>query len=83
MNKSTKAISLVLMGSALALAGCYSRTDDEENNRVGNSTGHGVYGGGRFIAPRFGGGVGGGRAVSAAPSVRGGFGGTGAVSSAS
>jgi hypothetical protein len=80
MNKSTTAISLVLMGSALALVGCSSRTDDDDNNRVGNSTGHGGYGGGRMIAPVFGGGTGGGRAVSAA---RGGFGGTGAISSAS
>jgi hypothetical protein len=83
MNKSTTAISLVLMGSALALAGCSSRTDDDDNNRVRNNTGHGGYGGGRMIAPVFGGGTGGGRAVSAAPSARGGFGGTGAISSAS
>ncbi len=79
MNKSTKAISLVLMGSALALAGCSSRTDDDEDNRVGTNGGHGVYGGSRVIAPRFGGGVSGGRSVSASPSVRGGFGGTGSV----
>ena len=78
MNKSTKAISLVLMGSALALAGCSSRTDDDDDNRVGNNRGHGVYGGSRVIASGFGGGVrGGGGSVSAGPSARGGFGGTG------
>ena len=56
MNKSTKVISLVLMGSALALAGCSSRTDDEEEDRVGGGGGHGGYGGARVIAPGFRGG---------------------------
>jgi len=83
MNKSTKAISLVLMGSALALAGCSSRTDNEDDDRIGSNGSHGVYGGSRVIAPRFGGGVGGGGSVSAGPSARGGFGGTGGVGSGS
>jgi hypothetical protein len=84
MNKSTNAISLVLIGSALALAGCSSATDDDDNKRIGNNGGHGFYGGGRAIAPGFGGGVrGGGRSVSAGPSARGGFGGTGGVHSGS
>jgi hypothetical protein len=71
------------MGSALALAGCSSRTDDEDDDRAGNSGSRGVYGGGRLIAPRFGGGVGGRGPVSVSPSARGGFGGIGGVSSGS
>jgi hypothetical protein len=80
MNKSTKAISLVLMGSALALAGCSSRSDDEdEDDRTAAGT-HG-YRGGVPVMIR-GSGVGRG-SVSSAPSVRGGFGATGGISSAS
>jgi hypothetical protein len=75
MNKSTKAISLVLMGSALALAGCSSRTDDEQDDRVGNSSGHGVYTSGRPIGTGFRGGA----AVGSGASARRGFGGTGGI----
>jgi hypothetical protein len=75
MNKSTKAISLVLMGSALALAGCSPRTDqDDEDNRVINGGGHGVYTSGRPIGSGFRGGT-----VGSGASARGGFGGTGAL----
>ena len=76
MNKSTKAISLVLMGSALALAGCSSRTDEEEEDRVGNGGGHGVYTGGRVIGSRV---RGGGVSVGSGVSARGGFGGIGGI----
>ncbi len=32
MNKSSGAISLVLLGTALALAGCSSRSDEDEGD---------------------------------------------------
>jgi hypothetical protein len=81
MNKSTKVISLVLMGSALALAGCSTRSDDDEDERTAQG-GQGYRAGVPVMIPRSGSGVGRG-AVSTAPSARGGFGGTGAVSSGS
>ncbi len=83
MNKSTKAISLVLMGSALALAGCSSRTDEEEEDRVAQG-GHHRHGGFiPVIIPGSRGGVSRGGSVSAGASARGGFGGIGGVSSSS
>jgi hypothetical protein len=81
MNKSTKAISLVLMGSALALAGCSSRSDDDEDDRTPRHGG--VYGGMRVISPGFRGGAGGSSSVSAGASARGGFGGIGGFGSGS
>jgi hypothetical protein len=81
MNKSTQAISLVLMGSALALAGCSSGSDDDEDDRAARS-GHGYAGGARLIAgPRVGTGRGG--IVGAGASARGGFGGIGGISAGS
>ena len=75
MNKSTKVISLVLMGSALSLAGCARERDDEEENRGGG----GAHAGPRVIAPvGIRGGMGGG-SVSSGASARGGFGGIGGV----
>jgi hypothetical protein len=80
MNKSTKAISLVLMGSALALAGCSTGQDDDDKDRA---QGHGgVYGGARIVSPGFRGG-GGGTSVSTGASARGGFGGIGGFGSGS
>ena len=76
MTKSTATISLVLLGTALALSGCSSRSEDEEQDRQGVG-GHGGYVGTR-IGPTFR-GTGSGRvgSVTATPSVRGGFGGIG------
>src|SRR5947208_132872 len=67
MNRSSTAISLVLIGSALALAGCGKSEpdwDDEEPTQPQNATttgGHGGYVGGARVFPRVGVG-GGGRA---------------------
>jgi hypothetical protein len=74
MNKSTGAISLVLLGTALALAGC-SRPDDEDDEQQGGG-GHGVHARTHIVPGIRGGGFGGGRTTVAPPSVRGGFGGT-------
>ncbi len=79
MNKSTQAISQILMGSVLALAGCSSGSDDAEDDRAAQG-GHG-YRGGVPVMIRGGGARPGG--VTSAPSVRGGFGGTGGISSGS
>jgi hypothetical protein len=81
MNKSTKAISLVFMGSALALAGCSGWSDDDDDNPTQHHGG--VYGGTRVVSPGFRGGVGGGGSVSAGASARGGFGGIGGIGSGS
>ncbi len=71
MLKSSKTITLVLIGSTLLLAGC--NRDDEENNQTTAAGGRGVY-----ISPRVGSGFGGGTSrVGTAPSARGGFGSTG------
>ncbi len=71
MNKSTKSISLVLIGSALALAGCSPGSDDDEARHGGGAhAGPYMRGGSRFR--------GGGAAVGAGASARGGFGGIGA-----
>ena len=74
MRKSTAAISLVLLGTAVALAGC-SRNEDDEERREGGGGGHV---GGVYHGARIGTGIGrtGGGTATAAPSVRGGFGGT-------
>ena len=77
MRKSTATISLVLLGTALALSGCSSRSEEEEENGQGGG-GHGGYVGTRVV-PGFrgvGGRVG---SATATPSVRGGFGGTGSA----
>lgn len=74
MKKSTGTISLVLLGSALALPGCGSDPRDDEDDRQ-QAAGHGGYVGTRFV-PGFGGG---GRTATSTPSVRGGFGGIGSV----
>jgi hypothetical protein len=82
MNKSTKAISLVLIGSALALAGCSNWSDDDDEKSAQRHGG--VYGGARVISPGFRGGTsGGGSSVSAGASARGGFGGIGGFGSGS
>jgi hypothetical protein len=81
MNKSTKAISLMLMGSALALAGCSTSRDDDDEDRAQRHGG--VYGGARVISPGFRGGTGGGTSVSTGASARGGFGGIGGFGSGS
>jgi hypothetical protein len=74
MRKSTGTVSLVLLGTALALSGCSSRSDDEEDRQ--NAGGHGGYVG-THVGSGFR-GVGTGRVGSVAtPSVRGGFGGIG------
>jgi hypothetical protein len=79
MNKSTGAISLVLLGTTLALAGCSSDSDDEEGDwhAAGGQRAHVVA---PIIRPGFrSGGFGGGGSVSSGPSARGGFGGIGSV----
>ncbi len=80
---STKSISLVLMGSALVIAGCSSRSgDDEEDDGASHRT-HGFHGGVPVIIRGAGGGVGRGAGVSTGSSVRGGFGGIGGVGAGS
>ena len=66
MNKSSGAISLVLLGTALALAGCSSQSEEEE----GDWPADGGQGGrmrvvARSIGPGFGGGIGRGGSVRA------------------
>lgn len=72
MNRSTQAISLVLLGTALAMSGC-SQSEDEDQQQNGGGGAHGAYMGTRV------GGYGAGRGVGSVgvPSARGGFGGTG------
>lgn len=73
MRKSTATISLVLLGTAMALSGCHSQVkDDDEEKQPG---GHGSTGT-HFVPIYRGTGTGGGRAT-ATPSARGGFGGIG------
>jgi hypothetical protein len=71
MKKSTVSISLTLIGSAVFLAGCRSKTDEENEARRT---------GGMFVGPRMIGGSGarGGSSVSTGASARGGFGGSAA-----
>jgi hypothetical protein len=94
MNKSTKTISLVLIGSALTLAGCSSSEadlgvtfdEDEPQNQVnhGHTGGHLGAGAGIYAASRIlGRGVGGGGMVGAGVSARGGFGAPGGFSASS
>ncbi len=82
MKKSTGAISLVLLGTALALAGCSSPSDDEDDPQQGGG-GHGGHAGTHFVPVIRGGGFGRPGSVSATPSVRGGFGGIGSGGSGS
>jgi len=85
MNRSSKAITLALIGSALFLNGCGEtepEVEEEENGTANAATPH-RGGGGVFIVPRLGGrmgGGGGGGGMSSAPSARGGFGSTGSAS---
>lgn len=74
MNKSTGTISLVLLGTALALSGCSSPAEEDED--VQNAGGHGGYVGTHYV-PGSRLGAGGGGTVAATPSARAGFGGTG------
>ena len=70
MKRSTETLSLVLIGSVLAMGGCRTSDDDEEQ-QSGGRVGGVAYLGGRALT--------GGRTVSGStPSVssRGGFGGT-------
>lgn len=82
MGKSSKSITLALIGSALLLSGC-GRDEDEgqdweqDPNQKQASGGHRA-GGGVFIVPRVGGGFGGGGAPGVGGSARGGFGSSGA-----
>ena len=77
MKRSTETLSLVLIGSALMLgvAGCRSRTEEEERNgsRGGGMGGVGAgYMAGRMLSgPRAGGG-----GTAPGVSARGGFGGS-------
>src|SRR5262249_31525383 len=82
MRKSTGTISLVLLGTALTLAGCSSQTEEKDEQRQG-AGGHGGSAGTRFVPGFRGGGFAGTGTTSATPSVRGGFGGIGSVSAAS
>jgi len=72
MQRSTQAITLVLMGSALALVGCARQTEQDEEN---SSYGGGV--GGIHTVGRVGGGGSPTGGVSNTASARGGFGATG------
>ena len=77
MRKSTGTISLVLLGAAVALAGCSTSTDeDEEKQQVAG--GHGGTAGAHYVPGFRVGGAGRGGTVTSTPSARAGFGGTGA-----
>lgn len=73
MGKSSKSITLSLLGSTLLVVGCNRREED------GRNAPGGYMGGGRgvMVAPRIG-GYGGGGAASVGASSRGGFGSSGA-----
>jgi hypothetical protein len=80
MNRTSKAIELVLIGSSMVLAGCYRTTTTSQDTRT---TGHsgGSYGGhyygsraGRLIFIPYGGGGGIRGTSGATASPRGGFG---------
>ncbi len=75
MKRSTETLSLVLIGSVIAMGGCRSRNDDEERNGGGRMGGASAFMLGRAMSGSRG--VGG-----STPSVssRGGFGGSGAAS---
>lgn len=79
MRKSTATISLVLLGTAMAMAGCHSKVRDEEKDKQQQPGARGgVYTGARYIPVPVGTGGGSGTST-AAPSARGGFGGTAAA----
>jgi hypothetical protein len=78
MDRSSKAITLALIGSSFLLGGCGEPEVEEEDNNQATAGTQQHHGGGVFIAPRIGGGMGGGVATS--PSARGGFGSTGSAS---
>jgi hypothetical protein len=83
MNRTSKAIDLVLIGSSMILAGCYrtptSTAQDTRTDRSGGSSGGHYYGsrGGRtiFIPSGGGGGIRGPSGATVSP--RGGFGAAG------
>jgi hypothetical protein len=77
MRKSTGTISLVLLGTAMAVAGCSTRSEeeDDENQATAHRGGHA---GVRYVPGFRVGGTGRGGTVTATPSARAGFGGTGA-----
>jgi hypothetical protein len=81
MDRSSKAITLALIGSAFVLGGCQKEEDEwgPDQPAVQNGTASGRGHGGLIIVPvpRIGGGGGAGGGVSSAPSARGGFGSTG------
>jgi hypothetical protein len=71
MKRSTEVLSLVLIGSVVAMGVCRSQDDEDEQNNGGGRSGGVAYIGGRYLS--------GGRTVgSTTPSVsaRGGFGGS-------
>jgi hypothetical protein len=93
MNKSSKTISLVLIGSALTLSGCSSALESEDgffdeetqanqanSHHAGSHLGAGA---GVYAATRLlGRGAGGGGTVGVGASARGGFGSPGGFSAA-
>jgi hypothetical protein len=76
MNKSSKSISLVLMGAAALFIGCRGEEDKDENGVARVGSGARMVTGTGFRS-RAGG------AVSASPSARGGFGAIGSGGSGS
>ena len=82
MNKSTGAISLVLLGTAMALAGCSSRSDEDEGDWQDPDAPR-THVGAPIVRPGLGGGFGRTGSVGATPSARGGFGGIGSVGAGS
>jgi hypothetical protein len=88
MNRSTKVITLTVIGSMVIGGGAaflFSGEPNEQYDQNGNRI-HGSGGGhGFFFLPRFGGGYSGGGSgsVGTAPSARGGFGSTGVSGSSS
>lgn len=78
MGRSSKSITLALIGSALMLSGCADEEEDQDQN-ANQVAGAGRHSGGVFIAPMIGGGYRGGGMSSPGASARGGFGATGSV----
>jgi hypothetical protein len=76
MSKSTKSISLVLMGAAALFIGCRGEEDKDENGAVRGGTGARMVTGAGFRS-RAGG------SVSSSASARGGFGAIGSGGSGS
>jgi hypothetical protein len=73
MDRSSKAITLALIGTAVLFGGCGNDEENQEQNNGQATAGH--RGGGVMILPRIGGGGGNG-GVATSPSARGGFGST-------